>query len=198
MELDNLKQTWQESSKSSKPLKANTMELIQNKSYGPLASLISKFKTQLLAIPVFVCLIIYQVITKPQLFLSPSIWILYSIGLILSVFFVYNFLLASKLQSPSDAIKKNMEAQIKKLETGFTWFHIITSIFYILLPVALELALYFKIEKDVLLWAQVSIYIRVLTYIAGFVFMLSLSKRWFNNEYGDHLKNLKRLIEQMQ
>lgn len=198
MELDNLKQTWQESSNISKPLKNNTMDLIQNKSYGPLASLISKFKTQLLAIPLFIGLVIYQLSTKPQLFHSPSIWVLYSIGLMLSIYFVYNYLLASKLQNPSDAVKHNMEVQLKRLETGFKWFHIVASIFYVLIPVALELALYFNIEKDFQEWGQVSIYIRVLTYIAGFVFMILLSKRWFKKEYGEHLQNLKRLIEQMQ
>ncbi len=198
MELDNLKQTWQESSNILKPLNNNTMELIQNKSYGPLASLISKFKTQLLSIPLFIGLFIYQLVTKPQLFQSPSIWVLYLIGLVLSIYFVYNYLLASKLQNPSESVKFNMEIQLKKLETGFKWFRVVAAIFYILIPVALELALYFNIEKDFQEWGQVNIYIRVLTYIAGFVFMKLLSKRWFKKEYGEHLQNLKRLIEQMQ
>jgi hypothetical protein len=198
MELDNLKQTWQESSTISKPLNNKIMELIQSKSYGPLASLISKFKNHLLAIPLFIGLVIYQIITKPQVFENPSIWVLYSIGMVLSIYFVYNYLLASKLQNPSDAIKQNMELQIKKLESSFKWFRIAITVYYFLIPVALELALYFNIEKNFQEWGQVSIYIRALTYIAGFVFMILLSKRWFKREYGEHLQNLKRLIEQMK
>jgi hypothetical protein len=198
MELENLKQTWQESSNISKPLNTNTMELIQNKSYGPLASIISKFKTQLLALPLLIGLFIYQLITKPQLFHSPAIWILYSIGIMLSIYFIYNYSLVSNLQKPSDAVKLNMEVQIKKLESSFKWFRIVASVYYLLIPIALELALYFNIEKDFQQWGQVNIFIRIVTYAAGFVFMILLSKRWFKREYGEHLQSLKRLIEQMQ
>lgn len=198
MELESLKQKWQESSIISEPLNYNTMELIQNKSHGPLASLISKFKTQLLAVPLFIGLIVYQLIFKPELFSGPSIWVLYSLGAALSSFFTYNYFLANRLQNPSYAVKNNMEIQLKKLETGFLRMRILASVIYLLIPVALECALYFNIERDFQEWGQVRIFIRVLTYIAGFSFLILLSKRWFNKEYGEHLQNLKRLVGQMQ
>jgi len=46
MELDDLKQTWNQN-QSTKPLNTDIMELIQHKSYGPLAALKKAFRKQI-------------------------------------------------------------------------------------------------------------------------------------------------------
>lgn len=198
MELDEVKKTWQNATLSFHSKNNNVMELIQNKSYGPLSELIKKFKKQLITIPAAIGLLIYQLIRKPHLFQSPSIWILYSLCFILSIYFAYNYYVAIKLQHPGEAVKINMELQLKKLQSSFKWYRIAAAIYYLLIPVAIELALKYKIEKDFASWGNVDIYVRMLTYIAGIPILWLLSRRWFKAQYKIHLDQLHTLIGQMQ
>jgi hypothetical protein len=48
MELDDLKQSWKEADKNQKKQNNNIMELIQQKSYGPIASLKRGFRKQMI------------------------------------------------------------------------------------------------------------------------------------------------------
>src|ERR1700709_266088 len=69
MELDDLKQSWNEQSENElKNLNNNFMEMIHNKSYGPLAELKSKIKRQLVAFPLLIAIFIYNVIKRPDIF----------------------------------------------------------------------------------------------------------------------------------
>ena len=48
MELDDLKQPWKEADKNQKKQNKNIMELIQQKSYGPVAALKRSYRKQII------------------------------------------------------------------------------------------------------------------------------------------------------
>jgi len=53
MELDDLKQQWDQADQLQKPKNQNIMKLIQNKSYGPVAELKRSYKRQIMQYKVY-------------------------------------------------------------------------------------------------------------------------------------------------
>ncbi len=197
MELNDLKQNWSETTSSQSPLKNNIMDMIKSKSNGPASILESKFKKQLWALPALPVLMAVQYYRNPQLFNNPSIWFLYALGFILGGYMLYNYLIVKKLQHPQFAVKENIETQITKLENSFKWYRIFMTFVYLLIPVGLEMAIHYKVPTGFEQWYDVSIVIRLLVYIGGFIGMLFMSSRWFKSLYGVHISNLKKLAAQL-
>ena len=197
MELNDLKQSWSETTQSQSPLKNNIMDMIKSKSYGPLAVLELKFKKQIWGLPAMTVLIIIQFYRHSEMLKNPAIWFLYATGIILCVYFLYNYLVVKKLQNPQFTVKENIESQIHKLENSFKWYRIFVTAIYILVPIGLELATQYKLQMGFEQWYTVNILIRIVIYIAAFVAMYFINQRWFHLLYGQHFSNLKKLAEQL-
>ena len=197
MELNDLKQSWSETTSSQSQLKNNIMDMIKSKSNGPTSILESKFKKQLLALPALPILIGIQFYRTPQMLNNPAIWFLYSIGIISGGYILYNYVIVKKLQHPQFAVKENIETQIKKLENSFKIFRVFMSAVYILVPVGLELAIKYNLQTGFEQWYNVNLITRILVYIGGLIGMYFLSRHWFKLTYGGLLSNLKSLAEQL-
>ena len=136
MELDDLKQTWQQN-QSPKISNTNIMELIQHKSYGPVAALKKAFRKQIALmaiIPVF--FFISNVDNLSHAVSSVMLWcyIAFCIGVI--VFSYHNYRIVSKMEGMDNLVKSNLEQQVTILESRMKWKKtglMVALVFFILL-----------------------------------------------------------------
>ena len=198
MELDDLKQTWQQS-QSKKPLNTNIMELIQHKSYGPLATLKKSFLKHILFMTIWPAYIIIDNLDDLNLaFMNPLFWVFIAFSLGIIVFTYYNYQIVSKMESMDNLVKVNLEQQVDLLQTRMKWKKtalVITLVFFIGL---LEIVPYFEHYRMLDKWHAVAPAIRFLCY-AAFMVLQHFLGAWVNERrFGRHLKYLKELADEMQ
>lgn len=199
MELDNIKQSWkQQSPETLKPLNNHFMELIQNKSYGPAATLKEKFKKQLVAFPIFLGVVIYDFVKRPELINDITMWLFILVAVALTGYFWFNFSIIKRMQNFDTPIKSALEKEITTLESGFRRYFIASRIVFILMVVLLELSMSVHASADFESWHSVSLLVRMLVYTAGFVFHYFMGKRVFENQYGAHIMAMKETIKKME
>ena len=198
MELDDLKQTWQQS-QSTKPSNTNIMELIQHNSYGPLATLKRSFIKNILLIiigPAYIIIDNTDDLNPP--FTNPLFWIFIAFCLGIIIFTYNNYLIVSKMESMDNLVKDNLEQQVDLLQTRMKWKKTgltIAMIFFILLA---EIVPYFQQYRMLDKWHAVDPVTRFLGYAAFIVFQY-FANTWVNERrYGRHLKYLKELANEMQ
>lgn len=198
MELDDLKQTWQQS-QSAKTSNTNIMELIQHKSYGPVASLKKAFRKQILLMIIVPVIIVFNNAGDFNSAVhSVILWcyIAFCIGVI--IFSYYNYRTVSKMDSMDNLLKANLEQQVDLLETRMKWKKTgltIALAFFILLT---EIVPYFQHYRMLDKWHSLTPAIRYLIYAALFVLQY-FANTWVNERrYGRHLKYLKDLVNEMQ
>src|SRR5438046_2919200 len=98
MELDDLKQTWKENN-NNKPINKNIMEMIQHKSYGPVAALKKSYRKQMLIMslmPFFLLLTNADDIEKTLSSVIYWSYVAFSIGVV--AYGYYNYRIADKMQ----------------------------------------------------------------------------------------------------
>ena len=198
MELDDLKQTWQQS-QSIKPSNTNIMELIQQKSYGPLAALKKAFRKHIL---LMIVLPAYVIITNTDdlnhALKSVMLWAYIAFFLGVIVFTYYNYRMVSKMESMDHLVKANLEQQVDLLQTRMKWKRtglMIALLFFILLA---EVVPYFQHYRMSDKWLSVAPAIRFLSYAAFLIFIFFINT-WVNERrYGRHLRYLKELADEMQ
>jgi len=197
MELDDLKPTWQ---KSQPTTTSNTdiMQLIQHKTYGPVAALKKAFRKQIILmgiIPVYFILI--NTNDLPHVLNSVILWayIAFCIGVI--VFSYYNYRMVTKMESMDNLVKANLEQQVSLLETRMKWKKtglVIALAFFILLT---EIVPYFQHYRMLDKWHALHPAIRFLIYAALFALQY-FANTWVNERrYGRHLSYLKELANEM-
>ena len=198
MELDDLKQTWQQS-QSAKPLNTNIMELIQHKSYGPLAALKKTFIRHILFMIIWPAYIIIDNIDDLHYaFNNVLFWVYIAFSLGIIVFTYYNYRIVSKMESMDNLVKANVEQQVDLLQTRMKWKKTgltIATLFFIAL---VEIIPYFQHYRMLDKWHAVAPVIRFLSYAAFMIFQYFVST-WLNERrYGRHLRYLKELANEMQ
>ena len=198
MELDDLKQPWKQSTEKIEPLQNNIMELIQNKSYGPVASLKRRFRKQLIILPVVVAILAIQLSRHHDIYSDVLFWCYVVICLLICGYFYFSYRLVSNMQCAGCMVKSNLEKQIHILEKGYKWRLIVMRLLFIFFIVLLEILLYFQQEPSLVkLYAQ-PLGIRLLCYAGLIALFYFISKKIMNRKYGKHIRYLKELVQQMQ
>jgi hypothetical protein len=198
MELDELKHTWQQN-QSPKISNTNIMELIQHKSYGPVAALKKAFRKQIVLMAIIPAFFIITNLDNPGHVLSSVIlwcYIAFCIGVI--VFSYYNYRIVSKMEGMDNLVKENLEQQVHILETRMRWKKtalMIALVFFILL---VEVVPYFQHYRMLEKWHALSPVIRYLAYAALFVLQYFANTLVNERRYGRHLSYLKELAGEMQ
>src|SRR6185437_4314820 len=121
MELDDLKQAWNQK-QSTKPLNTDIMELIQHKSYGPLAALKKAFRKQIVLMAIIPAyFIMLNVDDLHALSNNVILWsyIAFCLGVI--IFSYYNYRLVNKMEGMDNMVKVNLEQQVNLLERSMKW-----------------------------------------------------------------------------
>src|ERR1700759_4383318 len=104
MELDDLKQTWKESG-THKNINTNIMNLIQHKTYGPVAALKKEFRKQIIVMCLLPMLLIctnLDDISKPLTSILFWAYVLFCTGVI--VFAYFNYRIANRMSVMDESI----------------------------------------------------------------------------------------------
>ena len=198
MELDDLKQPWKQSTENINLSNNNIMELIQNKSYGPIASLKRRFRKQLIILPVVVAILAIQLSRQHDIFSDVLFWCYVVICLLICGYFYFSYHLVSNMQCADCMVKANLEKQIHMLEKGYKWRLIVIRLLFVFFIVLLEVMLYFQQEPSLVKWYAQPLGIRLLGYAGLTALFYVASKLIMNRKYGKHIRYLKELVQQMQ
>jgi len=198
MELDDLKKSWNE-----QPIKTtkniNIMELIQHKSYGPVAALKRGFKKQMrimILMPLFI--FVTNSMNAEGLLKSILFWsyVAFCIGAV--VFFYFNYRIASRMEEMEGNVKANLEQQTLLLEKRLRWkiigLPIVTLFFALLVEVLPYVQHYSMLTK----WHNLSPFIRFGAYAAILLLQYLISRRVSERRFGAHLLRLKELVNEMK
>ncbi|GAA4467231.1 hypothetical protein GCM10023189_50530 [Nibrella saemangeumensis] len=198
MELDDLKQAWNQANQQ--PLKTpDIMNLIHHKSKGPIASLKTAFRKQMLAVGALMAAVIA---TQAQNVSSVSSHLLFwtymgfCLGLLIMLYL--NYRLTHQMESMDTRVKDNLEQHVIMLEQRLKWQNIgarLVIVFFILL---LEVIPYYQSMRMLDTWHGLSPVVRFSSYAAYLVFQYFLSRTVAKNKFGKHLDRLKHLLNELR
>ena len=199
MELDDLKQQWRQSEASQKHKNQNIMELIQNKSYGPVAALKRSYRKQMIAMTVVPIAILATNLQHIDKTLSSALfwfYIVFCIGVVLFARLNYN--VVKEMEGMDGVVKSNLEQQIHLLEKRLRQNMIGIRIALLVIIVLTEILPYFQDFRMLNTWHSLSPLIRYGAYTALFLFQYFVSRRLGYQKFGKHIAYLKELVQQMQ
>jgi len=198
MELDELKQMWQQT-----PVRNNVntdiMELIQHKTYGPIAALKHVFKKQILVMGMLPLLLLatnsqhVQGVLTSVLFWS---YVAFCIGMIAFAF--YNYRIVSSMERMDGMVKANLEQRINLLEKRANLEVAGIRGVLLLFIALLEIVPYFQHYRMLEKWHSLPLMVRVGFYAAFLLLQYVLNKKIKQRKVGRHLAYLKELVNEMQ
>jgi hypothetical protein len=198
MELDNLKNTWKDSSTNASTPKNTIMELTQKKSYGPISTLQESFRRQVIIIPVLFVILIVQSVARPELRTDPFFGLFIGMIILMTIFFASAFLILNNMNNPESPVAHQLKHQLNSLNRMLLCYRVVAFTAVIMLAIFLE---YFSNEGTALLiqeWYDVELWLRIFAYIALGVISLFIGKLRFEQEYGRHLAEVRRRVTEME
>ena len=198
MELDDLKNNWKQT--KLKPNKnINIMELIQHRSYGPVAALKRSFRKQVLMMGIMPFILISSNINNAgNIFTSVLFWsyVLFCIGMI--TFGYMNYKLAGKMELMDDNMKAGLTQKINTIEKRLAWKMIALRVALIFFAVLIEVLPWFQHYRMLDKWHSVPVAARYGTYLGFLIGLYFLSKSINKRNYGTHLEYLKKLANDLE
>ena len=197
MELDDLKQTWKETS-IKKNKNTDIMDLMKHKSYGPIAALKREFRKQITVMALLPLFLLFTTVDDmSRIFTNVLFWSYVAFCLGMVVFAWVNYRIVEKMGTMDGMVKSNLEQQIDLLETRLKWKLIGLRIVLFFFMVLVEVIPYFQHYSMLDKWHSLSPLIRFGTYLAFFVMQYFLSKLVSERKFGGHIKYLKVLMTEM-
>jgi hypothetical protein len=198
MELDDLKQAWNQSN-SKQTKNKDIMEMIQQPDYGPVAALKKAFRKQIaLVITLMAFVIITTVKDTVGLSVNVMFWayIAFCFGLI--IFYYFNYRIVKQMEVMDTDIRSNLEKQITILETRLRWKRIglrVTLLFFIALA---EILPYYQHYRMLDKWHALATGLRIGAYVLFLILQYFANKRVMQLKFGNHLAHLKKLVKDME
>jgi hypothetical protein len=198
MELDDLKQIWKENI-IKKPVNKNIMEMIQDKSRGPVAALKRSYRKQMVVMIIMpLMLLVTNLNNIDKTLTSILYWSYVAFCLSVIAFARYNYRIADKMQGMDGMVKSNVERQITLLETRLKWKIIglrLALLFFIALTEILPFIQHYRMLDK---WHSLPILTRYSSYAALLIFQYFISPIILQRKIGKHLKYLKELVNEME
>lgn len=198
MELDDLKNTWkQEDIKQQKT--QNIMELIHQKSKGPLASLKQAFRKQMIVIAViFIAVTISngRNIETTAGYVLYCIYLAFCLAVIMTLYI--NYIKTGKMENMDKPVKNNLQEYIVQVEQRLKWQYIGTRLVVFLFILLVELLPFFYHARMLDKWHSVSPIIRFSSYALYFLLVYFTNHRLKQRRFGRHLDHLKDLLDTMK
>src|ERR1044072_5971186 len=198
MELDDLKQTWKQPG-TNKNINTNIMNMIQHKTYGPVAALKKEFRKQIVLMAVLPLLLFSTNIddmSKPLTSILFWAYILFCAGA--ATFAYFNYRIVSQMSVMDGRVKSNLEKQVNVLETRIQWkitgLRIAMLFFIVLTETVPYIQHYQMLDK----WHALSPLIRFGAYAALLLIQYFAGRIIIYRKFGSHLKYLKELIRDME
>jgi len=197
MELDDLKQRWKEKT-NQKPTNKSIMEMIQHKSYGPVAALKRSYRKQIAAMllmPFLLLAVNADDISKPLTSVMYWSYVVFCIGM--ATMSINNYITANRLQRMDGLLKANLEQQITLLQTRMKWTIISLRLALLFFVILVEVLPYFQHFRMLDKWHSLPLIARYGTYVALFLFQYFLSPRLLQYKFGRHLESLKQMAGEL-
>jgi len=198
MELDDLKQTWKQS-ETNNNLNTNIMNMIQHKSYGPLAALKKEFRKQIIVMSLLPVLLIFtnlDDISKPLTSILFWAYVLLCVGVI--VFASFNYRIVNQMSVMDGMVKSNLEKQVNVLQKRIQWKITGLRIAMLFLIVLTEIVPYIQHYRMLDKWHSLSPAIRFSAYAALLLFQYFVGRQVIYRKFGSHVNYLKELIREME
>ncbi|HKB44152.1 MAG TPA: hypothetical protein VKC90_07175 [Chitinophagaceae bacterium] len=197
MELDDLKQTWKETT-IKKNKNTDIMDLMKHKSYGPIAALKREFRKQIAVMALLPLFLLFTTVDDmSRIFTNVLFWSYVAFCLGMVVFAAVNYRIVEKMGTMDGMVKSNLEQQIDLLETRLKWKLIGLRIMLLFFIVLVEVVPWFQHYRMLDKWHSLSPLIRFGAYAAFLVLQYFLSRIVSERKFGGHIKYLKALINEM-
>lgn len=194
MELDELKNKWQQVNEGSNPNKFDLKNIFnRNKGRTPLESLKRNFRKRIVAFMLVFVLFLYTFREKDLFNNVFFLWYLV-VAIFLSIFFFINYRLVQKIEHSDSSLKDHIKAQVNSLETRMRWYRVFTRIAIIFFIVLLEAVPLFSNERMVQKWHAVPVAIRIGSYALLLSFQHFAGKLIARRRYGQHLERMKQIL----
>ena len=197
MELDDLKQAWkQENNKQTKT--PDIMELIHQKSKGPIASLKNAFRKQMMVVTAMMSVVIAtQANNVDSISSNLLFWTFIGFSLSMILAFYYNYRYTGKMENMDEKVKDNLEHHVTMLEQRLKWQNIFARIVILLFIILLEVIPLYENVRMLNKWHALSPFIRFGSYAAYLVLQYFLSRAVTQKKFGKHLDRLKGLLKEI-
>ena len=198
MELDDLKQTWKQSG-TNKKINADIMNMIQHKTYGPVAALKKEFRKQIIVMSLLPLLMIctnLDDISKPLTSVLFWAYVLLCAGVVVFAYFEYK--IVNQMSVMDGGVRSNLEKQVTILQTRMKWKITGLRIALLLLIALTEIVPYFQHYRMLDKWHSLSPVIRFGSYAALLLFQYFVGRKIIYRKFGSHLAYLKGLIHEME
>ena len=197
MELDDFKQTWQSSQIKIKS-KQEIMELIHNKSNGPVEALKRSFKKQIMLMGFMPLLIIATNFSNIDGILRSIIfWSYVAFCIAFVIYSYYNYLIVRRMEGMDGMVKTNLEEKIALLEKRLQWNAIGLRLVLLFFIILVEIVPYFQHYRLLEIWQSVHHVARVATYMLLFIIQYYAFRKASQHKFGNHIDYLKKLISHM-
>jgi len=198
MELEDLKQTWKETT-IIKNKNTDIMDIMKHKSYGPIAALKREFRKQIVAmalLPLFLLFTTVDDMTK--IFSNVLFWtyLVFCLGMV--IFALANYHIVEKMGTMDGMVRSNLEQQIDLLEKRLKWKLVGLRIALVFFIILVEIVPYFQHYRMLDKWRSLSALIRFGSYAALLVLQYFLNRIVSERKFGGHIKYLKALMKEMQ
>lgn len=195
MELDDLKNNWQKSNSiNPSTSKKKIMELSQQKSYGPVASLKSALGRQVVIIPFLLIVLIIQVLRTPNLRTDPFFGLFAGIIILAAIFFSAAYFILKKMSKSDAPVADQLKRQLRSLQQMLLCYRLISLAGVVLLVVFLETFKNIGTAQLMQPWYEVNVGLRICAYIGLMVLSFVLSRSRFYKDFGKHLDELKKSL----
>jgi hypothetical protein len=198
MELEELKQTWKQTT-IKKNKNTDIMDMMKQKSYGPIAALKREFRKQIIVMAMLPLFLLFTTIDDiSQIFNNILFWsyVAFCAGMV--VFGSANYRIVKKMEPMDEMVKYNLEQQIGLLETRLKWKLIALRGVLLFFVILVEVVPYFQHYRMLDKWHSLSPLVRFGSYATLFVLQYFLSRMVSERKFGGHIKYLKALMNEMQ
>ena len=198
MELDDFKNAWKQDKLTQKQT-PDIMELIHQKSKGPLALLKHAFRRQMMVVAIMMMAV---TITNARNLESFSGYVMYfsfvafCVAVILA--FYLNYRRTGKMERMDKTVRNNLEEYITQLEQRLKWQYVGVRIVVLLFMVLVEVLPLFYHGRMLDKWHSVSPFIRFPAYAIYFLIVYVVGRRVKQRKFGQHLDHLKLLLNTLK
>ncbi len=197
MELDNLKEAWKgHTVKNAAESNEDILSMLHKKSQRPIAKMKRNLFRELIAIIVlYTASIIYYITADRGKFWEVAL-MLFIIGVLFLFYYYRKNKLLNKMECVACEVKSNLQQQVSTLEK-YVRFYFLVGI--ILTPLAYFAAGFFVLYKSPGITMSTSFYMWFIGSGIIMTIVLYFLNVWYVNKlYGQHVKQLKELLKQME
>src|SRR6476620_1698756 len=190
MELDQLKQRWQQTgSTGNTPPKNKFKMILRRRNEDPISSMKRNFRRQIIVLLLVFFLFLHELRNREVFHNAFFDWYLVC-GTCLCVFFFLNLRLVRQLEKTDESLTDHIRAHVALLGKGMRWRRIFSQVAIASLIILLEILPFFSSESMLQKWHAVAPIIRIAAYAGLLLFQYYAGRLIAHRRYGQHLDRL--------